>query len=56
MTSEERHEARYQRRVAARQQKKCERNSEAENFEAVFSYKNLYAAYKCCRKGVAWKA
>ena len=56
MTSEERREARYQRRVAKRQEKKREQYPEAEDFEAVFSYKNLYAAYKCCRRGVAWKA
>ena len=56
MTSEERREARYQRRVAARLAKKREKYPDADNFEKVFSYDNLYAAYKCCRKGVAWKA
>ena len=56
MTSEERREKRYQRRVLARQRKKQEQHPEADNFEAVFSYDNLYRAYKCCRRGVAWKA
>lgn len=56
MTSEERREKRYQRRVFARQRKKQEQHPDADNFEAVFSYDNLYNAYKCCRRGVAWKA
>lgn len=56
MTSEQRKEARYQRRVAKRQEKKHRDYPEANNFEKVFSYGNLYEAYKCCRKGVAWKA
>lgn len=56
MTSEERKEARYRRRVAARQAKKAVRCAAADNYEEVFSYKNLYTSYKCCRRGVAWKA
>lgn len=56
MTSEERHEARYRRRVAKRMAKKAEKLKNANDFETVFSYENLYEAYKCCRKGVAWKA
>jgi len=28
----------------------------ADNFDAVFSYKHLYQAYKCCRRGVSWKS
>lgn len=56
MTSEERHQARYLRRVAARQQKKQSKYSQADNFERVFTFENLYAAYKECRKGVSWKA
>jgi len=55
MTSEERREARYNRRVTARQKKKAKR-WKADNFDTVFSYKNLYGAYRCCRRGVAWKA
>ena len=56
MTSEERKENRYRRRVLARQQKKREQYPDASDFESVFSYENLYRAYKCCRRGVAWKA
>lgn len=56
MTSQERKEARYQRRKAARQAAKESEYAEADSFEKVFTYGNLYAAYKCCRRGVAWKA
>lgn len=56
MTSEERHEARYRRRVAKRRAKKAERLKNADDFETVFSYENLYKSYKNCRKGTAWKA
>ena len=56
VTSEERKTARYLRRVAARQKKKAENCSQYDDFNTVFSYENLYDAYKCCRKGVAWKA
>lgn len=55
MTSEERREARYRRRVAARQKKKA-RYASADSFSRVFSYRNLYRAYICCRRNVAWKA
>ena len=27
-----------------------------DTYETVFSFENLYRAYKCCRRGVAWKA
>lgn len=56
MTSEERKEIRYQRRKAARQEKKAAKYSEVDNFDSVFSYQHLYTAYKCCRRGVAWKS
>lgn len=56
MNSIERKEARYQRRKAAREQKKSERMAVANDFEQVFSYENLYRAYKCCRRGVSWKS
>lgn len=56
MTSEERREARYQRRVAARIDKKNAACAQYDDFRTVFSYKNLYRSYKCCRRGVAWKA
>lgn len=53
MTSEERHEARYKRRSAARQRKRDERGI---SFEEAFSFENLYKAGKECCKGVGWKA
>ena len=55
MTSEERHEARYQRRKQQREQKKKARIGDGNDFEAVFSYKNLYLAYRHCRRNVSWK-
>lgn len=56
MTSEERKEARYQRRVAARRKAKADKYARADSFNEVFSYGNLYRSYKCCRRGVAWKS
>lgn len=56
MTSKERHEARYQRRSRKRAEKKMAACAEHDDFEKVFSYKNLYRAYKKCRKQVGWKA
>jgi retron-type reverse transcriptase len=56
MTSEERREARYQRRKAARERKKAEKLKSIDNYEEVFSYGNLYRAYRQCRKGVRWKS
>ena len=56
MTSTERREARYRRRVAARQAKKDNRTAGADRFDQVFSYQNLYRSYRCCRRGVSWKA
>ena len=53
MTSEERREGRYQRRLAARRKKIHERNK---SFEEVFSFENLYRGYLRSRKGVMWKA
>ena len=56
MTSEERREARYQRRVKRRAEKKEKNYSGCDDFDQVFSYGNLYRSYKKCRRGVAWKA
>lgn len=55
MTSEERHEARYQRRKQQRELKKQKRLGIANDFEKVFSYPNLYESYRHCRKSVSWK-
>ena len=56
MTSEERREARYQRRAAARQARKKATCAKYDDFGTVFSYGHLYRAYKRCRCGVGWKA
>lgn len=56
MTSEERREARYRRRVEARAAGKRAVSDRCGRFENVFTYANLYRAYKCSRLGVAWKA
>ncbi len=56
MTSKERHELRYQRRKAARAKAKIAKWSDADNYNKVFTYENLYKAYKKCRRNVAWKA
>lgn len=55
MTSEERRQARYVRRQQKRQAKKAELAKVHDDFDVVFSYDNLYNAYRECRKGVAWK-
>lgn len=56
MTSEERREARYQRRKTKRAAKKAERFAVHDDFDTVFSYANLYRSYRKCRRNVAWKA
>lgn len=56
MTSEERREARYQRRKARRAEKKAAQCAMCDNFDWVFSYEHLYHSYKMCRRNVAWKA
>lgn len=55
MTSKERHEARYQRRKAAREEKKRKYMKEYDDFDKVFSFNNLYRAFFACKKGVRWK-
>lgn len=55
MTSEERREARYQRRQQKRKLAKMARTWEYDYFQDVFSFANLYRAYKKCRCNVAWK-
>lgn len=56
MTSEERREARYQRRKTRRQKKKAALYAGNDSFTQVFSYDNLYQSYKLCRRNVAWKS
>lgn len=55
MTSEERHEARYRRRVERRRQKRMEKHPCADSYEAVFSWGNLWRSYRACRRNVTWK-
>ena len=56
MTSEERREARYRRRVEKRYRAKVQKTAGADDYAKVFSYPHLYQAYKCCRRNVSWKA
>ena len=56
MTSEERREARYQRRAAKRLAKKQASFAPNDDFDTVFSFRNLYQSYKRCRRNVGWKA
>lgn len=56
MTSEERKEARFRRRKAARAEKKAACCGQSDNFDWVFSYEHLYHSYKMCRRNVGWKA
>jgi len=53
MNSKERHEARYQRRKAKREQKAQEVGGKS--FEQVMSFGNLCAAGKACCNGARWK-
>lgn len=55
MTSRERHEARYQRRRAKREEARLKRN-EGYTFEAVTDFNNLRKAFYSARKSVNWKA
>lgn len=56
MTSQERHDARYQRRKAARQAKHRARIAQYDNFDRVADVSSLVDANYNARKGVMWKA
>lgn len=56
MTSKERHEQRYLRRRARREADRAAKLAQADNFDEVFTYDHLYAAYRRCRRNVGWKA
>ena len=56
MTSEERHERRFQRRKAAREAAKKEKIRDALDFDKVFTFKHLYRSAILCFRGVSWKA
>lgn len=55
MTSEERHEARYQRRKARRAENLAERNAAVGGLEQVFNYRDMFRYGKICCNGVRWK-
>lgn len=55
MTSYERHEARYQRRKAKREENKRLRNLAIGSIEDVFSFRNMYDYGKDCCNNVRWK-
>lgn len=55
MNSQERHEARYQRRKAQRLQRKIERSDAIGSFQDVYEYNIMYRAGKQCCNGVRWK-
>jgi retron-type reverse transcriptase len=55
MTSEERREARYQRRVKERTADKQNKLSQYDNFDLIADVDNLYEAFMKSKKGVAWK-
>lgn len=55
MTSEERHEARFQRRKAKRDARKAELNKKYGDFDKATSYKTLHKIYYKCRLGTSWK-
>lgn len=55
MTSQERHEARYQRRKAARQARRDARCAALGSIGEVFSYHTMYMYGKKCCNNVRWK-
>lgn len=55
MTSSERREARYQRRIAEREAKRQSKLSQYDNFKLVADVDNLYSSFLKCTKGVSWK-
>ena len=56
MNSKERHEARYRRRKAQREAKKQQLCAARDDYDKVFTFDNLYNAYRKCCLGVGWKA
>lgn len=55
MTSQERHEARYQRRKAKRLEKLTARNRAVGTIRTAFSYRKMFFYGKKCCNGVRWK-
>ena len=55
MTSEDRREARYRRRRLKREEKRQSALAKYGQYDKVFSFGNLYRAYKGARRNVGWK-
>lgn len=55
MTSDERHEARYQRRKAKREQKRKDRAKAVGGLARVFTFNAMFKAGRKCCNGVRWK-
>ena len=55
MTSKQRHERRYQRRVTNRAKKKQDFLQTLPSYDEVFTTENLWKAFWECRKQVSWK-
>lgn len=56
MNSKERHERRYQRRVAIRIEHRRQLYGKYDDYNIVFSFSHLYKAYRLSCKNVGWKA
>lgn len=56
MNSEERHQARYERRKAQRERVRREKLAEFDNFERIADVNSLIRANFDSRRGVMWKA
>lgn len=46
---------RYQRRVEKRRRKRIAKSPNADNYEQIFSFDNLWKSYRKCRRKVTWK-
>lgn len=55
MNSKERHEIRFQKRKAKREQRREEFLNSMPTYEEVFTFENLYASFWLCREEVSWK-
>ena len=56
MTSQERHDARYRRRKAARMEKRVNAIRDSLDFDSVFTFAHMYRSALFCFRGVSWKA
>lgn len=56
MNSQERHEARYQRRKAKREARRAELQKGYGEYDKIFTFDNLYKSFRLSCRGVGWKA